>query len=270
MLLADSHCHLDLLNYKKLHSSMADVVAKANGRGVGHLLSISTTLEGFCNLRQQVGQLAGISLSCGVHPLNVATGIDSDQLYQLASDPRVVALGETGLDYYYEHDHQQTTVEQRRAFCQHIEVARRIKKPLIIHTRNAQDETLALLRSEQATLCGGVVHCFSGDRAMASALLELGFYLSISGIITFHNANSLREVVAFIPLDRLLIETDSPYLAPVPYRGKENQPAYVREVAEALARLKNITLERVAEITSENFCQLFRIPSITCPQATGG
>jgi TatD DNase family protein len=260
MLLVDSHCHLDCLDYQTNHRDIADVVAKARLRSVGHLLSVATTLEGFIQFQPQVQHHPEISLSCGVHPLNITSELDSHQLYQLAQDPQVVALGETGLDYYYQ---TVPAAQQRQAFCQHIAVARQLKKPLIVHHRQAEQDLLALLREQQAMDCGGVLHCFNGDRALATALLDLGFYLSLSGMLTFKNAQSLREVAALIPLDRLLIETDSPYLAPVPYRGKENQPAYVRDIADYLAYLKGIPLEQLAEATTANFCRLFQHPLLT-------
>lgn len=265
MLLVDSHCHLDCLDYQTNHRDLADVVAKARARAVGHLLSVATTLEGFIRFQPQVQQHPDISLSCGVHPLNITTDLDSQQLYQLARDPQVVAIGETGLDYYYQ---TVPPAQQRQAFCQQIAVARQLKKPLIVHHRQAEQDLLLLLREQRAMDCGGVLHCFNGDRALATALLDLGLYLSLSGMVTFKNAQALREVALFIPLDRLLIETDAPYLAPLPYRGKENQPAYVREVADYVAALRGISLEQFAEATTANFCRLFQHPLIATLEAT--
>jgi TatD DNase family protein len=265
MLLVDSHCHLDCLDYQTTHRDIADVVAKAKARGVGHVLSIATTLEGFIQFQPQVQHYPEISLSCGVHPLNITADLDSHQLYHLAQDPQVVAIGETGLDYYYQ---TVPPAQQRQAFCQQIAVARQLKKPLIVHHRQAEQDLLMLLREQQAMDCGGVVHCFTGNRGLATALLDLGLYLSLSGIVTFKNAQALREVAQFIPLDRLLIETDAPYLAPLPYRGQENQPAYVREVGDYLASLRGISIEQLAGATTANFCRLFQRPLLATLEAT--
>lgn len=254
MFLVDSHCHLDRLDYRELHTDLASVLQKAAARSVGHMLTVATSLEDFSNFFPRARELSAISFSCGVHPLNLSSRLDSEQLYKLALEPKVVAIGETGLDYHYQ---QEDLAVQRQALCQHIEVARRVAKPLIIHSRSASQDLIALLQSQRASECGGVMHCFNDSRENATTFLDMGFYLSISGIVTFRNAQELRAVVPFIPLDRLLIETDSPYLAPVPYRGKENQPSYVHEVAEAVAALKRITLERLAEATTENFYRLF-------------
>ncbi|MEW9809878.1 MAG: YchF/TatD family DNA exonuclease [Candidatus Symbiodolus clandestinus] len=255
MLLVDSHCHLDLLDYTTEHQDLADVIRKAQSQRIGHLLSVATTLEGFVQFRPQVEAYPEISLACGVHPLNITAATAWDRLYRLAADPKVVALGETGLDYYY---HTVPTEQQRHGLCQHITVARQLKKPLIIHLRQAEQDLLTVLREQQASECGGVIHCFTGDRATAEALLDLGFYISLSGIVTFKNAEALREVATFIPADRLLIETDSPYLAPIPYRGKPNQPAYLRAVAEFLASCRGESIEQLAETTTKNFNQLFQ------------
>jgi TatD DNase family protein len=168
----------------------------------------------------------------------------------------VVALGETGLDYFYQKDNIPL---QQESFRQHIRIGRDLNKPVIVHTRDARDDTLAILREENAQDCGGVLHCFTEDLPTAKALLDLGFYISFSGIVTFRNAEPLREVARYVPLDRMLVETDSPYLAPVPHRGKENQPAYVRDVAEYLAVLKGVSLENLAQATTANFSRLFHI-----------
>lgn len=256
MLLVDSHCHLDCLDYQTLHQNVDDVLAKAKASDVGYVLAVSTALPGYQAMTQLIGARNDVGFSCGVHPLNLEDGYDYGKLRCLAAAAQVVALGETGLDYFYQKDN---LALQQASFREHIHIGRDLDKPLIVHTRNARADTLAILREENAQDCGGVLHCFTEDRATAEILLDLGFYISFSGIVTFHNAKQLREVVRYVPLDRILVETDSPYLAPVPHRGKENQPAYLRNVAEYVAALKGISLENLAEATTNNFLRLFHI-----------
>ena len=177
-------------------------------------------------------------------------------MLRLAQDPKVIAIGEIGLDYYYSAENK---AAQQAVFASQIDVANQLNKPVIIHTRQAREDTIRLLRDNQAEKCGGVLHCFTENYEMAKQALDLGFYISISGIITFKNAEELRDVVRKLPLDRLLVETDSPYLAPVPYRGKQNQPAYTREVCEYVAALKGVSAEEMAQITTQNFESLFKI-----------
>ena len=174
----------------------------------------------------------------------------------MAQDPKVIAIGEIGLDYYYSAENK---AAQQAVFASQIDVAKQLNKPVIIHTREAREDTIRLLRDNQAEKCGGVLHCFTENYDMAKQALDLGFYISISGIITFKNAEELRDVVRKLPLDRLLVETDSPYLAPVPYRGKQNPPAYTREVCEYVAALKGVSVEEMAQITTQNFERLFKI-----------
>jgi TatD DNase family protein len=195
-----------------------------------------------------------VKASCGVHPLDVESEFALDVLHEYARHKKVVAIGETGLDYHYKPE---TAELQKLRFSQQVELAVELNKPLIIHTRNAREDTLAILREGKADKCGGVIHCFTEDLAFAEAAMELGFYISISGIVTFRQAKELKEVVQSLPLDRLLIETDSPYLAPIPHRGKENQPAYVVEVAAYISQLKGIALSEVARKTTENYQNLF-------------
>ncbi|EQC00228.1 metal-dependent hydrolase [Photorhabdus temperata] len=256
MLLVDSHCHLDCLDYEKLHKNVDDVVAKAADREVKFMLAVATTLPGFQQMKTLIGERENIVFSCGIHPLNLDEGYDFDELARLAAGNEVVALGETGLDYYYQQDNAEL---QRTSFRQHIRIGRKLNKPVIVHTRSARDDTLLVLREEQAQECGGVLHCFTEDKDTARELLDLGFYISFSGIVTFRNAEQIREAARYVPLDRILIETDSPYLAPVPYRGKENQPAYVRDVAEYMAVLKGVSIEELAQVTTQNFCDLFHV-----------
>ncbi|KAA1188615.1 metal-dependent hydrolase [Photorhabdus heterorhabditis] len=256
MLLVDSHCHLDCLDYEKLHKNVDDVVAKAADREVKFMLAVATTLPGFRQMKTLIGERENIVFSCGIHPLNLDEGYDFDELAHLAAGNEVVALGETGLDYYYQQDNAEL---QRTSFREHIRIGRRLNKPVIVHTRSARDDTLRVLREEQAQECGGVLHCFTEDKDTARELLDLGFYISFSGIVTFRNAEQIREAARYVPLDRILIETDSPYLAPVPHRGKENQPAYVRDVAEYMAVLKGVSIEEMAKVTTQNFCDLFHV-----------
>ncbi|GFN46962.1 metal-dependent hydrolase [Candidatus Regiella insecticola] len=256
MLLIDSHCHLDSLDYQRLHTDVDDVLAKAKARDVGFVLAVATTLPGFSAMVELIGERKNVAFSCGVHPLYLKESYDDQKLLKLASESKVVALGETGLDYSYQQDN---IARQQASFRQHIRIGRELNKPVIVHTRAATEDTLAILQKENARDCGGGLHCFTEDQAAAKKLLDLGFYLSFSGIVTFRNSDELREVVRYVPLDRLLIETDSPYLAPVPNRGKENQPAYVLDIAEYIAVLKKVSLEELAEETTKNFSKLFQI-----------
>lgn len=253
-MLVDSRCHLDRLDYEKKHHDVADVLQKAQQQGVTHFLSVSVTLEAFPAMLASVLPFPHVFASCGVHPLDLSSPWSGEQLRELAVNPRVIAIGETGLDYYYSTENK---AEQQQAFREHIRVSRELKKPVIVHTRDAKADTLAILKEERAGDVGGVLHCFTEDWDMAKAALELGMYISISGIVTFRNADALREVTRQIPADRLLIETDSPYLAPVPHRGHQNEPAYVADVARFVAELRGISPELLAEQTSENFFRLF-------------
>ncbi|EKT63976.1 metal-dependent hydrolase [Providencia burhodogranariea] len=256
MFVVDSHCHLDCLDYEKLHTGVDDVIAKASERNVGFMLAVATTLNGFDSMKALIGQRPNIAFSCGIHPLNLDEGHDFERLAKLAAGEEVVALGETGLDYYYQKENAEL---QQESFRQHIRIGRQVNKPVIVHTRDAREDTLAILREEQVADCGGVLHCFTEDKETAIELLDLGMYISFSGIVTFRNAEQIREAARVVPLDRILVETDSPYLAPVPYRGKENQPAYVRDVAEYMAVLKGVSIEEMARITTENFNRLFHL-----------
>ncbi|CUX96309.1 putative deoxyribonuclease YcfH [Candidatus Gullanella endobia] len=256
MFLVDSHCHLDSLNYKILHRDVEDVADKARKNGVNLMLSICTSLIGFYTMTAMVGCRDDVLFSCGIHPLNLDKHHDFNELRYLAARNDVVALGETGLDYYYQHNNK---IQQQAVFREHIHIGRALNKPVIVHMRNAREDALFILREEQIYECGGVLHCFTEDCATAKALLNLGLYISFSGIITFRNAGALHKVARYVPLDRLLLETDSPYLAPVPHRGKENQPAYVRNIAEYMATLKGVSLTKLAEITTANFGSLFHV-----------
>ncbi|KJY81176.1 TatD family hydrolase [Vibrio nigripulchritudo] len=250
----DSHCHLDKLNYEDFHTDVADVIEKAKQAKVEHLLSVGVTLNSFPKMMDMIRPFENVFASCGIHPLDVESDFTFETLHEYAKHPRVVAVGETGLDYHYKPETKALQIER---FEQQVELAVEINKPLIIHTREAREDTLSILRSGQAQKCGGVIHCFTEDLPFAEAAMELGFYISVSGIVTFRAATELKEVVKALPMDRLLIETDSPYLAPVPHRGKENQPAYVVEVAQYIAQLKEVSLGEVAQTTTRNFQNLF-------------
>ncbi|WP_070967554.1 TatD family hydrolase [Vibrio sonorensis] len=250
----DSHCHLDKLDYQELHQSVADVVSKAEQANVTEMLSVGVTLNSFPEMLKLIEPYPQVHASCGVHPLDVESEFALDRLQEYSKHPKVVAIGETGLDYHYQPE---TAELQKLRFEQQVSIATSLNKPLIIHTRDAREDTLSILRSGNAQACGGVIHCFTEDYEFAKAAMDLGFYISISGIVTFRQATELKEVVKKLPLDRLLIETDSPYLAPVPHRGKQNQPAFVVEVAAYIAQLKGLSLSEVGEKTSKNFRDLF-------------
>jgi TatD DNase family protein len=260
----DSHCHLSMPALRERLPEILDAMAAA---GVDRALTICTTLEDFDNVRSLAEAHDLLWATVGVHPDEEAVREPTvDELVALAGSPKVVALGETGLDYYRLNGRSTAEMQwQRDRFTVHIQAARRTALPLVIHTRSASDDTVALLKAEGEGAVRGVFHCFTETMAVARAALDLGFLISFSGILTFKNAGDLREVARFVPLDRCLIETDSPYLAPVPHRGKTNSPAYVPFVARQIAELKGITPEAVAEATSANFEALFGIP----PRARG-
>lgn len=251
-MLIDSHCHL---NFPELAENLDEILANMRQNGVSHALCVGVTLENFPQIQSLAEQHAQIYASVGVHP-DHESGAEPTQalLVQLAQHPRVVAIGETGLDYYRLKGDLEW---QRERFRTHIRAARECGKPLIIHTREAAQDTLRIMAEEGAAQVGGVMHCFTENMQVAQAAMEMNFHISFSGIVTFKSAAIIKEVARHIPLGRMLIETDAPYLAPVPYRGKLNQPAYVKYVAEEIARLREIPFEEVARITTENFCRLF-------------
>ena len=250
----DSHCHLD---FPELVERKDEILAKMAENQVDMALCISVKLETFPNVLALAKAHEHLYASVGVHPDNEDVDEpDVARLIELANDPKIVAIGETGLDYYW---HKDAPEWQRDRFRVHIRAARETLKPLVIHTRSASDDTLRLMREEGADVPGGVMHCFTESQEVARAAMDLGFYISFSGIVTFKNAKELKEVARYVPLDRMLIETDSPYLAPVPFRGKTNEPGFVKHVAEHIAELRGIDVETVAERTSENFKTLFRI-----------
>lgn len=257
MYLVDSHCHLDQLDLTAHDGKLSNALTYAATQGVGHMLCVCITLQDFPQVLSVAQSYPHISASVGLHPNEVAVGADptADDLATLAQHEKIVAIGETGLDYY------RSTGDlswQQARFRQHIRAAKKVNKALIIHSRQARADTLRILKEEEAGTVGGVMHCFTEDWNMAKAALDLGFYISFSGIVTFTNAKELQIVAQQVPLERMLIETDSPYLAPVPYRGKANEPAYVRKIAEFIAQLRSIDVIELADQTTTNFFNCFK------------
>ena len=254
-MLTDSHCHLDRLDLSRSNNSLDVALDAATERGVSRFLCVCISEAN----RQAVLDIAAkrdnIFASTGIHPCDVSETVVSQQaLTEWAQHPKVVALGESGLDYFHSKDF---VAEQQESFANHLIVGKEQKLPVIVHTREAKEDTLSLIAEHACRESSGVLHCFTEDWDMAKRAMDMNFYISISGIVTFRNAEALRDVVRQTPLDYLLVETDSPYLAPVPYRGKPNMPAYVREVAEYVAELKGISYEALAEKTTDNFLKLF-------------
>jgi TatD DNase family protein len=254
-MLIDSHCHIDDARFDADREAM---IQRARDAEIAHFVTIG------CDLKTSRAAVAlaqrhpFISATVGVHPHEVKHIQDGwyDELQALAKSKGVVAYGEIGLDYHYDHSPREI---QRQRFREQLRLARELRLPIIIHTREAQEDTITILKQEKAGEVGGVFHCFTGDAWLAKDALDLGFYLSFSGVITFQNATMLRDIVKTVPLDRILVETDSPYLTPVPHRGKRNEPAYVRHVAEKLAEIHGISVETVEQATSENTKRLFKI-----------
>ena len=253
-MLIDSHCHLDGLDYKKRHENVADVVEKAKAQGIEYLVSIGVQLETYPVMREMTAPFPTIFRSVGVHPLYQDKPVDEALLLKYAQDPQVIAIGEMGLDFFYSPDNK---AEQEASFRAQIKIAKQVNKPLVVHTRGARGLTLEILKEEGADQVGGVLHCFTESLEMAEEAIKLGFYISISGIATFKSAKELQDVIRALPLDRLLIETDAPYLAPTPHRGQENEPAFAKDVARFVANLKQVSLEELERVTSENFFRLF-------------
>lgn len=257
-MLVDSHCHLNFPQFSD-GQTIAEVVARASENGVTTLQTICTRMEEFPTILGIAENFPNVYASVGVHPNNVdeAPLVTLDELLAAANNPKVIGLGETGLDYHYSKEPEKQA-KQRESFLIHIEASRQTGLPVIIHTRDADEDTIAILQEE--TKKGdfpALIHCFSTGRALAEAAIELGIYVSISGIVTFKNAKDLQSTVKDLPLSSLLVETDAPYLAPMPHRGKTNEPAFTRHTAEFLAELKGTTLEDVAKVTTANFFKLF-------------
>jgi len=255
-MLVDSHCHLDRVDLKPYAGDFRRLMDETCASGVGHMLCVSIDLEHYPQMRNLVEPYPQVSASVGVHPSERGCREPTPEaLVELARDARNVAIGETGLDYY------RSTGDlgwQHRRFRNHIAAARLCGKPLIVHTREAREDTLRILMEEDTRDVGGVLHCFTETWEMATAALDLGFYISFSGIVTFKAADDLRAVAAKVPLDRLLIETDSPYLAPVPHRGKSNEPRFVAAVAQCIAGLRGMSTEELVDLTRDNFFRLFK------------
>ncbi len=257
MFLVDSHCHLDQLDLTAYQGDLTKALQFAETQGVKHFLCVCITLTDFAPMLEKIAPYANVSASVGLHPNEKSDEEPSvDTLIALAQDEKIVAIGETGLDYFRSEGQLDW---QRNRFRVHIRAAKQLGKPLIVHSREAKADTIAILREEQAESVGGVLHCFTEDMAMAEEALELNFYISFSGIVTFNSAKQIQAVAQQIPLSRMLIETDSPYLAPVPHRGKTNEPAYVRYVAEFIATLRGIDVAEVAAATTENYFKLFKV-----------
>jgi len=254
-MLVDSHCHLDRLKLDKYDGDLTRALQSARDAGVGKMLCVGISLDN----REAVTSLAerfdDVVASVGVHPLDVEGGLATEQqLIEWGRHPKVVALGESGLDYYYSDESKRV---QQESFAVHLRAAAQAKLPVIVHTRDARQDTLDLIAEHGSQESAGVLHCFTESWEMARAAMDMNYYVSLSGIVTFKNAEDLREVARKMPLDRLLVETDSPYLAPIPYRGKPNEPAFVREVAQFVADLKGISFDKLCEITGANFHRLF-------------
>ena len=254
MQIVDSHCHI---NFTELAQRLPQVLANAERNQISHMLCVSVNMEDFPQVQALAHQHPHIFASVGVHPCAQGGHEPSvEQLIEIAQDPKIIAIGETGLDYFRVEDDDMSWQHQR--FVRHIEAAKALNKPLIIHTRNAATDTMRMLKEKGAEQCRGVMHCFAEDWNVAKKALDLGFYISFSGIVTFKNAKNVQEVARKCPIDRVLVETDSPYLAPEPMRGKTNEPAYVRHTAQFVADLKGISLEKLAQTTTDNFFHLFQ------------
>ena len=255
MFLVDSHCHLDRLDLTPFDGKLDGALQHAKDNGVGHMLCVSISMENFPDVKATADNHDFISASVGVHP-NEQGGHDPsvDELVEIAQDSNIVAIGETGLDYFRSEGDLEW---QRDRFRRHIAAAKESKKPLIIHMRDATEDTLRVLKEEKADEIGGVMHCFVEDWETAQKAMDLNFYISFSGIVTFNSAKELKEVAKRMPADKYLVETDSPYLAPVPFRGKPNEPAYVRNVAEHIAELRKESVEDIAKQTTKNYFRLF-------------
>jgi TatD DNase family protein len=254
--LVDSHCHLDMLDLAPFGGVMDGVLQAAYDNDVGHFLCVSVNLEDFPAMLKIAERYDAVTASVGLHP-NERDGHDPgiEELVELAQHPKIVAIGETGLDYFRSEG---DLGWQRDRFRRHIVAARQAGKPLIVHSRDAREDTIAILAAEGASEVGGVMHCFTGDWHMAQQAIDLNFHISFSGIVTFRSAAELQDVARRMPLERMLVETDCPYLAPVPHRGKPNQPAFVRHTAEFIAELRGDSYDNLARATTANFTRLFR------------
>lgn len=254
-MLVDSHCHLDFPEYE---GTLEEVLTRAEAAGVRYMQTICTRVSQFDRVRAIAERYTQVGCSVGIHPNHVAEEpmLEAEDIVALTEHPKVIGIGETGLDYHYEYTPH---AAQQKSFLAHIEAAQVTGLPLIVHTRAADDDTMTMLGMQmKKRRFPGLIHCFSTGRALAERAIELGMYVSVSGILTFKKAAELQAIVADIPLTSLLVETDAPFLAPVPYRGKTNEPAYTRLTARYLAELKGVPYEEVAQVTTENFFRLFK------------
>lgn len=258
MILIDSHCHLNMLAEK---ADLEMVIKRAMDNNVAYMQTICTNLEELPEILQIAEKYHNVFASVGVHPNDVKEAVTSEIIISLTQHPKIISIGETGLDYYRATDNKN---EQSISFENHIHAASKTNLPIIVHTREAEQQTIDILTSKmKEALFPGLIHCFTASENLARKMLDIGLYISIAGIVTFKNTQNIQDVIRFIPLERLLIETDSPYLAPVPHRGKANQPAFVKYVAEKIADIKGISLEEVAKVTTQNFITLFSKAAIT-------
>ena len=258
-MLIDSHCHL---NMQEFADDLPQVIANAKAAGVSLMQTICTRSSDFAGIIKIAEKYPEIYASFGIHPHEVEKEklLTVDEIIAYTNHPKVIGVGETGLDYYYEHSKRDI---QKESFINHIKASAQTNLPVIVHSRNADEDTISIMSSEMKTNpYPGLIHCFSSTRELATASLDIGLYISIAGIITFKNAEDLRDTMKYVPLERILIETDSPYLAPIPMRGKRNEPAFVAHVAKILAELKGLPVSKIAEVTTENFMRLFS----KCPQ----
>ncbi|ANF17099.1 DNAse [Buchnera aphidicola (Schlechtendalia chinensis)] len=257
MFFVDSHCHIDLLNYSKIHSGIEDVLQKSIKNHVKLLLAVTTSIKNFNHVKKFIKNNKNILLSFGIHPLHInQKKYKTDTIIYYSKDMEVVAIGETGLDYY----HQMDNIElQKTLFRKHIYAAIELNKPLLVHTRNSINDTISILKEKTSNKCKGIIHSFSENVDSARKILDMGFYISFSGNLTFKNSDHIREVIKFVPLKQMLLETDSPYLTPIPHRGKENQPSFLYDTALFVSKLKNVSIKTLSEHTTQNFFKLFKL-----------
>ncbi len=251
----DSHCHLDRIDLKDYDNNFKQLMSEIQQAEIERMLCVSISLDAYSAMKALVQNYTNVDISVGVHPCDTQDElVKLDQLLQLGTAPEVVAIGETGLDYYYA---KETREQQLSSFRIHMQAANILNKPLIIHTRDAQQDTLDILKEENVSDCGGVLHCFTESWDMARQALDMGMYISFSGIVTFKNAQALRDVARKVPDDRFLIETDSPYLAPEPYRGKQNTPVFIKHAAQCLADIRGTDMNNIAALSKINYLKLF-------------
>lgn len=257
-MIVDSHCHLNILPEEKV-GTVSEVIEQARELGVTRMVCVAINPAQWHEVLKLADEYDEVYAAIGVHPCeDKSVMVSNEALIEAASHPKVIAIGEIGLDYFHFENEPDMSWQHER-FRQHIRIAKQLQKPIIIHTRNSTPDCLSILEEEGAEAVGGIMHCFVEDLETAERAMKIGFYISFSGIVTFKNAKELKEVAKAIPMDRILVETDSPYLAPVPYRGKTNQPGYTRYVAEEIAHLKGLSLDAVAEATTANFNRLFKL-----------